>query len=634
MSGIFGIISRTEHKYKLDKDIQKMILWNRAYGRENEALYCDSTIALGCCCEKLSDDALQSSPVIKQDDYLAVADTLLYNAKELSNKCDLKKKISDEDLLLCSINQFGFDSLKDVNGDFSGAIYHEKEKTLTLFRDHMGIRPLFYYLDHNFVAFSTDIRGLLALDAVDSSINEDWIYRTCAGYYLDGLKTTEYKNIFCVNPASYTTFSFQDENIMIDEHIYWQPGSQKIKLSSFEEYKMCMRKLITDSVKRRLDAVSGVVGAELSGGLDSGIIDILIHRLGRKCLYHSWSVDPNQIPLAENDERIIIADICNQEGISCHYSDIWSDYSMNCTMAKTMLELGFSLNEEERPLLRYALPPYINTLNLTGTAGYMKKNGVRVIFSGHGGDEGVSHRCNPYELFYHHEYYHFFKQIWSSMQGQPRRVFRTVKKSYRILGSTRRQLTSPFREAVSVPEILNKGFAAKFHEKDMPRMHFAYSPIEYIKEGGSRSRLDNIALQGAYNGVRYVVPYLDYRVIDFAVSIPRHLYLSGTMNRYIFREAFKDMIPDSLYHLKCKMDNSITNFPSNPNWFEGFARKRDEIYQKLDREFWEPYLDFNFIDAWVKKETLSEEEKEDNYNVLMCLFYFAMAQNIIEKSII
>lgn len=617
----------------MNADIQKIVLWNRAYGKENEALYCDDSVALGCCCEKLSNEALQSSPIIEQGDNLAAIDALLYNTEELSCKCDLKKRTSDEELLLCSINRFGFDSLKDINGDFSGAIYNKEEKILTLFRDHMGVRPLFYYSDHNFVAFSTDIRGLLALDAVDSSINEDWIYRIGFGYYLDGLKTTEYKYIFCINPASYTTFSFQSNTIAINEHIYWELGTQNIKLDSFEEYRDRMKELITDSVKRRLDAVSGTVGAELSGGLDSGIIDILIHRLGRECIYYSWSIDPSQLPYAEDDERIVIKDICEQEGISCHFSNMWSDFGPDCNIAKTMRELGIPLDEKERPSLQYAFPPYINTLSLTETSAYMKQNGIRVIFTGHGGDEGVSHRCNPFELFYYHEYYHFFKQIWSSMHGQKHRVIRTFKKYYQILGNVRRQFFSPFREPYCAPEILNKDFAAQFKEKDMPLMHFAYSPIEYIKEGGSRNRLDNMALQGAYNGIRYVVPYLDYRVIDYAVSIPRYLYLSKTTNRYIFREAFKDIIPKSLYRLNCKMSTSLTNFPEDPDWYEGFAERKSNIDRRLNRKLWKAYLNIDVIETWLKKgKPSNEEERKQDNNILMCLFSFVLAQNLIEKS--
>ena len=632
MSGIFGIVYHSDMGNSIKEDVKKIYAWNSAYGKEKESLYIRNTAVLGCCYEHLNSKALQSEPVLEKENRFAVIDALIYNSQELLEKCGLQHDMPEEELLFYYLNTFGIDALKKVNGDFSGGLYNEKENTLTLFRDHMGIRPLFYFADSCCVAFSTDIRGLLALKMVDSSINEEWVYRMCSGYYMDGLTWTEFENIHCVNPASSITFSFQNGNIKRTESTYWHPGSQKIRYSSFQEYKNKLRELVTDSIKRRLDVAPGIVGAELSGGLDSGVIDILIHRLKRECLYDSWSVDPGQLPYTEDDERLIIADICKQEDITCHFRDLKLDFSLKCNLANNIKETGVPLDEREMPFLRYVMPPYVNTLSPSATSEYMEKNGARVVFSGHGGDEGVSHRCNLYELFYHHEYYHFFKQVWYNTAGKKRRLIKTAKKSYQILSEVKRQLYAPFHGSGDVRELLNHDFAIKYSEKNMPMLHFAFSPIEYIKEGGSRNRLDNVALLGAYNGVRYLLPYLDYRLVDFAVSIPRYLYLSKGTNRFIFREAFKDIMPNSLYQLQTKETNSTKNLPLNPDWFQEFQKEKVSVVQKLDRNFWSKYLDFRVIDAWMKKDKPRDEEIYHDDNILRCLLNCAMAQNLIEKS--
>lgn len=630
MSSVLGIFQN--NKTENQNNISRLLRWNRAYGRDNEAVYEAECIQLGCCLEQLSHYALSGSPVIQMDSCHAAIDALLYNREELIDPCRQTDTLSDEALMLSYIRAHGMTGLKDINGDFSGALYDEETESLTLFRDHMGIRPLFYYADTQLVAFSTDIRGLLGLDCVDSSINEDWIYRTVAGYYLDGLTRTEYRNIFCIPPASYVTFSFRNGTMNSETHTYWKLGCKKIHLRSFENYKSRLRELVTDSVQRRLNAIPGLVGAELSGGLDSGVIDILIHQLGRECVYFSWSVDPKELPYAENDERLVIQDICNQEQISCHYSHMQTDFSVNSDFAHEMQSLGFSLNPDEPPALRYALPPYINAMTLATTCECMKRNGAKVVFSGHGGDEGVSHRCTSYEMFYHHEYYRFFRHMWSITHGQKGRIRKTLKKCRTVLGENRRTLTGVFHMPFGAPELLNKDFASQFKEANMPSSHFAYAPIEYIREGGSRNRLDNVALMGAYNGIRYIIPFLDYRVIDFAVSIPRHLYLKGFHNRYLFREAFRDIMPKSLYNLYIKEDNSAKNYPKNPDWYKEFAKRKEEINAKLDRIYWKQYLDFDFIDVWMKKGKPSDEERQHDQNILMCLFYCAMAQNIVDKA--
>lgn len=631
MSGIFGLMINDSRKASVDTDIRGMRLWNLAYGREGEEVLNGEAVVLGCCLEKLSDKAVCSTPVFKGEDGYAVVDALLYNHDELAKKCGINGDISDEELLLKTVSNYGMNSLKEINGDFSGALYDGRRRTLTLFRDHMGVRPLFYYASDDFVAFSTDIRGLIALKGVDASINEEWVYRAVAGYSTISRTNTEYKNIFCVKPGSYMTFSF-DNGVKKEENVYWEPGSKKIKFKTFDEYKNKLRELVTDSIKRRLDAVSGTVGAELSGGLDSGVIDILIHRLGRECLYFSWSADVAEVSYAERDERLIIEDICRQEGITCHYSKLKPDYGLESNIAQNMRELGIPVEDDGHPALRYALPPYINTLPICGTSECMRKNGVRVVFTGHGGDEGVSHRSRPYELFYNHEYYHFARQLWSLTHGQKHRITKTLKSMYNELIKEREKLLKPFHMPFGVPELLNKSFAGQFKEKDMPRLSFSYSPIEYIKAGGSGNRLDNVALQGAYNGVRYVVPYLDYRVIDFAVSVPRHLYLKGRKNRYLFREAFRDIMPKSLYILRDKQENSTNNIPPDLEWPDKFEKMKKEFAGKLDRKVWERYLDFGVIDEWLEKGKPSDDGNGQDDNILICIGYCAMAQNVIDKA--
>jgi asparagine synthase (glutamine-hydrolysing) len=193
-------------------------------------------------------------------------------------------------------------------------------------------------------------------------------------------------------------------------------------------------------------------------------------------------------------------------------------------------------------------------------------------------------------------------------------------------------LKTPYRSLFKAPDLLKPEFAEQFGEADMPVLHFAYDSVSYIQEGGSRNRLDNVALQGAYCGVRYLIPYLDYRVIDYAVSIPRYLYRKGRMNRYIFREAFRDIMPDSLYTLRFKEDNSRKNMKEDTDWYEEFSRQKTEIVRKLDREHWKKYLDFDRIEEWRKKGKPSEEDRLEQEIILGCLLKCAMVESLVEKS--
>jgi asparagine synthase (glutamine-hydrolysing) len=631
MSGIYGVFKENAEDIINDNNIKEMAKWNKAYGSYGDSLT-RGKIALGAFIEKLNDTLPKDAPIIEDEKTCAVLDAVLYNRDDLYHKLGIESKqiLSDVRLLYLYIDKFGFKALEAVNGDFAGAFYDKEQETLTLFRDHMGVRPLFYSLSDDFVAFSTDIRGVIANQEVDSSIREDWIYNTAIGANNFDLLSTEYKNVVCVKPGSYMQISFSGKKIERVEITYWMLGEKKIKLSSDKAYQKRLRELIEDSVKRRLDAVSGTVGAELSGGLDSGIIDILINRFGRDCIYYSWSDSPEELALVDNDERLIIQDICKQENIECNYGGEGPESDSN--VYKNCLETGIEMKSSEPEVLRYAMPPYINTLTITQTSEFFSSKGVKVVFTGHGGDEGVSHRANPYEMFHYHEYYHYFRYMFSTTHGMKNRIFKTLKKCKYNLTVVRDAFEKPFLSSLGAEKLLNKHFSDSCQKENASKLYFAYDPINYIKQGGSRNRLDVVALLGAYSNVRYMIPYLDYRVIDFAVSIPRYQYLRGRKDRYIFREAFKDLMPDSMYRLRTKEDFSRSSQGLEPNWFTEFQKDKEEIIDMLDRKMWDKYLDFQEIDRFKHRGEPVGDDIFRESNMYNCLDMYATAQKLIEKT--
>nr|WP_197027959.1 asparagine synthase C-terminal domain-containing protein [Butyrivibrio sp. WCE2006] len=233
---------------------------------------------------------------------------------------------------------------------------------------------------------------------------------------------------------------------------------------------------------------------------------------------------------------------------------------------------------------KFAFPPGSNTYTMMIGAQFVRDKGTRVLFTGHGGDEGVSHRCNVYELFYNHEYYHYWRNIWSLNPGR-RRVIRTLKKGFKNITSSIRDNRETYLNWFASPELLKADFSKGFRKQKENTLKFAFDPVAYIRDDGSRNRLDNLALFGACSGVRYLIPYLDYRVIDYAVSIPRHLYMKHGVKRYIFRQAFKDIMPRSLYSVRIKEDTSVTNIKPDENWYEEYSRRKQEIIGALDRHF-------------------------------------------------
>ncbi|MBQ8548166.1 MAG: asparagine synthase, partial [Lachnospiraceae bacterium] len=292
----------------------------------------------------------------------------------------------------------------------------------------------------------------------------------------------------------------------------------------------------------------------------------------------------------------------------CHYNEKVLRIEKDSVMSEKMRAIGIEPDMNAGLFRRYVLPPYISTTQIGKVAQSAHDYGAKVVFTGHGGDEGVSHRCNPYELFYNREYLHYFSYMWESTKGLKHRCYKTVMRSLKNLTKTRKQLRSPFVSVFASKIMLAPEIMGKYETKKGVSNTFAYDPLSYVRNGGSRNRLDIVALLGEYCGARYFAPYLDYRVIDYALSIPRHMYLKEQKNRYIIREAFWDIIPESLYNLTGKEDTSCRNVEKTEVDIVEHVQKKNRLVGMLNREYWNGYLNWEELEDWAS--VAAEEERD------------------------
>lgn len=601
MSGIFGFTYRNADREKLEEASGGLEYWNRSYGKEAFACACDGFTGYGCCVEHFSDQFPYTGPLLDFHGKPAIVDALLYNRDELLPMVGLAQDaaISDEDLILKLIDGKGFDALKEVNGDFAGAIFDRQENSWTLFRDHMGVRPLYYYMDRNTFVFATDIRGIVAAPDVDSRFNETQLYLNVIRANTLTLTDTLFQHIHCVTPGSFARFWMTETEFRKTERIYWKPRQKKIRLSSDEAYRAELRRLVTDAVHRRCDAIPGILGAELSGGLDSCIIDIILNRYGREGLYYSWSVSPERRPLREGeDERKVILDVCEQENISCRFMHIEDEFDFKFMLTQYM-------------------PPFVNAPHLAFGSRWMKAHGANAVFSGYGGDEGVSHRCRPFELFYNGEIISYFKIYYQYLKGKRFRLLRAIRSGLIDARDRFRQIRGAWNDEDLRCPLLTREFNDRM-AKDFQYvpLTFSYAPHRYVRHGGTRSRLDNAAFLGAYCGVRYLFPYVDHRVMDFALSIPRRLHVNHKTSRLIFRETFDDLMPQSLRDVFYK-DMASTRSTNKTGYANAsFHHNIDWLLETLDRDTWGYAIDFEGLER-LHGSDIVEEKDIGIYTLLM-----------------
>ena len=251
MSGIFGFTRRDGSC--MEDTMGGLSYWNRIYGREAHGQRIHGSSGIGCHTEHFSDKFPYGGPLLDHNGNPAVIDALLYNRDELTELLHLDREclLSDEELLLFLIEVKGFDALEQVNGDFAGAILDPATGDWTLFRDHLGVRPLYIYHDRDLFAFSTDIRGIVSIPGVDSSFNALQFYKYITRLEILSQCNTDFEHIHCVHPGSWCRVHMTQNGFELSQKLYWEPRRKKIRLSGDDAYRQELRRLITDAVHRR-----------------------------------------------------------------------------------------------------------------------------------------------------------------------------------------------------------------------------------------------------------------------------------------------------------------------------------------------------------------------------------------------
>lgn len=636
MSSIWGFFS----KKVSDENIEQLRAWNRAYGKE-EAMISEQEFCVGSFFDAFSSKCDSKCSLINNDEYAGGSDSLIYNRNEIEKEYSFCSDKSDNEFLIEFVIKFGFDALKKVNGDFSGFLFDKKKNVLTLFKDHLGIRPLFFYFDGTSLAFSSDIRGLISQKNLDDSISDSYFYKVLKGYSTLSYEETDFKYIFKVNHGSYISFAFANNRINMKKKSYWSVKKRKVEHMNREGYALRLRELIEDSLKRRMDVIPGTLGCEFSGGLDSSVLSVLIKRMNRDCAYYSWSHSPEDVPYAEDDERLRIKDICDAEGITCYFRGMQTEGFMDedSILAYNMKKIGFSIDDERQIKSGFVLPNGYNSPTITAASYTLNKHGASVIFSGHGGDEGVSHRGNSFEMFYEREFLQYFKHFLLLTKGQEhskrravKLILKNIKSSVSILGSTTQNYIVPDKLILEKVEEKVKGI--KLNKKV-----FEFNTIRNINNGALENRLFNTAFQGGYSSMRYIFPYLDYRVLEYAVSIPRYVYLKGNLKRNVYREAFKDVLPESVLTYKGKEDTSTRMYNKivkSENGEFDISKYYSELFKVyidfLDKELWCNYLNYDELYKWADKKYDNDEDLEKAGGLINILNYCATIDNLRKKA--
>jgi asparagine synthase (glutamine-hydrolysing) len=532
-----------------------------------------------------------TSCVVETGQHLAVCDAMIYNRKSFPGQ----DMLSDGELLVRTYEREGLSGLRSLSGDFAAVLIDKENGRIFLIRDHMGIRPLYTMQSKHYVTICTDYRPFFRLPENQITINEERLYEYLTMGIVASRTETLFANILKSEAGAVTRMTPNGKIIASD--IYWTPGMRKVPEDKWDvQYEKIYAKLIRDAVRNRVDAVGGeAIGAEFSGGLDSGIIVSLLDEYAQETghelpLLATWSPSEEEYPIREQrnevirDEREVIKKFCEDKGNSCVYRP-------RCDAEDPEVYLK---NTERKDICEFDADIIMYTMKA------LSGRGIRTVFSGWGGDEAATMRFGPSGLLESGELRAFLHEASYAAGKNPKKYLGFIKRALTAVRDSHAQWDGRAANGWQF-NIAKDEYAHRIlGKREKKYNYFGWNPVENLLTGGMESRTAIAAASGADMGMVYMFPMLDPLLIDYALNVPRRLYMKDGRRRLLPQKALEDIVPG--YLTKFSGESNVEKLDTGRMDFyyevaeETQSRTDEIILARLDRELFAEYVDFDAIE--------------------------------------
>lgn len=526
----------------------------RHRGPDDEGIYCSRQIALGHRRLSIIDLRSGHQPLSNEDGSVwIVLNGEIYNYRQLRryllDRGHTFKTESDTEVIVHLYEDLGPRCVEKLRGMFAFAIWDERQRSLILARDRVGIKPLYYYKGDEFLAFGSEIKSILALPDVKREILPETIDRFLTFYYLPG-EETMLKNIRKLPPGHYLIAQNGTTRI----HQYWDLDFAKSGENlSPAELQNRLVEMLAQSVE--LHMMSDVpVGFLLSGGVDS---TAMLSFASEKTEQHlsSYTVGFNREGVV--DERPYARLAASTFGTT-HRETTISPREFMDFMPKYVWHM-------EEPVCE---PPAIALFYVSKLASKY----VKVLISGEGGDEAFAGYSNYRNLFWFERMRSLLRSlnapvpVLSGLNSMLKS--KTIAKYIGLLDSTFEEYyysrtSSPLQYFNrQFPRLYRSDLASRTDKarslEPVRQCHTAaknYSLIDKMLYIDTKTWLPDDLLIKAdkmtmANSVELRVPFLDHVLLEFAASLPDYQKVNRFTTKYIAKEALRSRVPQKILHRK------------------------------------------------------------------------------------
>lgn len=516
-------------------------------GPDDEGYYQDGNCGLAMRRLSIIDPATGQQPMSNEEGTVwLVCNGEIYNylalRAELIGRGHSFKSRSDSEVIVHAYEEYGERCPEYLNGMFAFAIWDTKQRRLLLARDHLGIKPLYYWTTGDRIVFGSELSTVRVHPDAPRRVDPISLDHFLALEYipsprtiLDGVRKL---------PAGHRLL-FHEGGLSTER--YWDAPSCDVPNGEAECAEI-LAELIGDAVKMQL--VSDVpLGAFLSGGIDSSTVVAFMSQAS------SLPVQTFSIGFGDStyNELPYARAVANQFGTHHH------EEFLEPEIADLALQLAGHLDE---PLADFSIFP-------TYLVSKVARQSVKVALSGDGGDE----LFGGYEsyLAQHLDRRYYAKlPAWLRQKAMPALLAQVRPRPAKrgLINKTKR-----FVEGAALPSslqhtrwmtFLDDGGRAELYRPELraaldgastasaiesvfrsaagrdPLAQQQYVDIKTYLVDDILTKVDRMSMA---NSLEARVPLLDRRIVEFALSLPPHFKLDGGHTKVILRRLMADRLP-------------------------------------------------------------------------------------------
>jgi asparagine synthase (glutamine-hydrolysing) len=519
----------------------------------------DNGLAMGHARLFIIDLNTGDQPLFSMDGSLALTvNGEFYDYKRIRTNLRLEgfqfKTKSDSEIALPLYRKHGLDFVNHLRGEFAFSLFDSNKQRLILVRDRFGIKPIFYHIGKNAVVYGSEIKSLLAHPEVEARFSKEGVLHQLMQTMVPG--TSAFEGIHAVLPGHFLIIEKTKTGFDVKQHKYWDmdfpENSERDDSLPDQHHIDAVKESLSEAVALRLEA-DVPVGCYLSGGIDS------CSMLGLASSMQQSPVKAFTISFDHDayDESAIAREMAEKTGADQEEILLAADELYGENYIKTM---------------RHAERTFYNTLGVAKWCMSKRVNecDYRVVVTGEGSDE----LFGGYPAFKRDMFLH-------GTEGDASAHFEKMDKSNEIFKGAilaETQVAHPALDAACgfTPSwiqswIQTLAIARPLLNDDLQAELKNYDPIEAIADSFDRSQLKGRhALDVAqYTWIKTMLEcqilnwggdrvdmansmesrpaFLDHHVAAIARNIPPHVRIRGNTEKWVLREAMKQILPEVLY---------------------------------------------------------------------------------------